>query len=158
MELAEIAATLRSYVSKSGTLEAVAMVADDVVVRCDGGGRVTVERGEAEAEPVDHAGATPAELGMELKRLPPFDVDAVKGEVSGPLGGLEHMALGVRALARALGERTVALAWLETLDEETALAISAREGEGVVVVIGDEQFQMDEGWPPERPASDPPVV
>jgi len=26
--------------------------------------------------------------------------------------------------------------------------LSAREGEGVVVVIGEEQFQMDEGWPP----------
>lgn len=151
MELPEVAATLRSYVSKSGMLEALAVVADDVVVRCEGDGRVYVEHGEeAEPEPVDHRGADPLPLGMDLKRLPPFDVDPGSGEVSGPLGGLEHVALGVLRLSRALGGFSVAIAFVPTTDG-TTLAISARDGEGVVVIIGDEQFEMDEGWPPERP-------
>jgi hypothetical protein len=152
MELPEIAATLRAYVSGSGALQAVAAVAQGIVT-CDGAGAVTVQRGEDdEPEPVDWAGAQPAELGIELKRLPPFDVDAEAGEVSGMLGGLEHVAEGVLALARALGPPGVAMAWLPTLDGESTLAISAREGEALVVVVGDEQYEMDEGWPPSRPA------
>ena len=151
MELPEVAATLRSYVSKSGMLEALVVVADDTVVRCDGTGKVFVEHGEeAEPEIVDHRAAEPLSLGMELKRLPPFDVDPASGEVSGPLGGLEHVALGVLRLSRALGGFSVAIAFVPTADG-TTLAISARDGEGVVVVIGEEQFEMDEGWPPERP-------
>lgn len=150
MELNQVAATLRSYVSKSGMAEAMALVEDDVVVRCDGRGRVTVERGEeGEPEPVDHRGAEAVPIDLELKRLPPFAVDAATGEVSGPLGGLEHVALGVLRLSRALGGFSVAIAIVPTTDD-TPLAISARDGEGVVVVIGDEQFEMDEGWPPER--------
>lgn len=150
MELPQVAATLRSYVSKSGMLEALAVVEDEVVVRCDRSGQVVVERGEeAEPEPVDHRGATALPIDLDLKRLPPFDVDAESGEVSGPLGGLEHVALGVLRLSRALGGFSVAIAIVPTADE-TPLAISARDGEGVVVVIGDEQFEMDEGWPPER--------
>jgi len=35
--------------------------------------------------------------------------------------------------------------------------LSAREGDGVVIVIGEEQYEMDESWPPRpqppRPAS-----
>lgn len=152
MELAQVAATLRSYVSKSGMLEAMALVEDDVVVRCDGRGRVVVERGEdGEPEPVDHRAAEPLPIDLELKRLPPFAVDQATGEVSGPLGGLEHVALGVLRLSRALGGFSVAIAIVPTTDD-TMLAISARDGEGVVVVIGDEQFEMDEGWPPDPAA------
>jgi hypothetical protein len=154
MELSEVAATLRSYVSKSGALQGVAVI-EDGVVTCDATGAVTIEReGDAEPELVEWRGAQAADLGMELKRLPPFDVDPVAGEVSGPLGALEHHALGVLHLARALGAGRVAIGVLPTLDE-TTLAISAREGEGVVVVVGDEQFEMEEGWPPERPAIPP---
>ncbi|HEU4657570.1 MAG TPA: hypothetical protein VFR97_08600 [Capillimicrobium sp.] len=156
MELEQVAATLRSYVSKSGMLEALAVVADDVVVRCDGRGKVFVERGEdGEPEPIDHRAAEPVPIGLDLKRLPPFAVDAETGEVSGPLGGLEHVALGVLRLSRAIGGFCVAIAFVPTTDD-TPLAISARDGEGVVVVIGDEQFEMDEGWPPEGLA--PPAV
>jgi hypothetical protein len=152
MELGEIGATLRAYVSRSGALQAVAAT-EHGIVTCDGTGVVTVQDHEdAESLPVPWRGAEAADLGVELKRLPPFDADAEAGEVSGVLGGLEHVAEGVLALARALGPPSVALAWLPTLDGETTLAISAREGEGLVVVIGDEQYEMDEGWPPSRPA------
>lgn len=151
MELAQVAATLRAYVSRGGALEAVAVV-EEGIVRCDGTGAVTLEREEAgEPQPLDWRAAEPADLGLELKRLPPFDVDPVGGEVTGVLGGLEHVAEGVRALAGALGGRSVALAVLPTSDG-TPLAISAREGEGLVVVIDDEQFEMEAGWPPQRPA------
>jgi hypothetical protein len=152
MELPEIGATLRSYVSRSGALQAVAAVPAGIVT-CDGDGVVTVQQDEDdEAVALEWRGAQAAELSIEPKRLPPFDADAIAGEVSGPLGGLEHVAEGVLALAEVLGAPGVALTWMPTLDGETTFALSARAGEGVVIVIGDEVYEMDEGWPPRRPA------
>ena len=150
MDLPEIGATLRSFVSRSGALEAAAVV-EEGIVRCDGAGAVTLERDEEVGpEPLEWRGAEAVDLGFEPKRLPPFAVDDTSGEVSGPLGGLEHVALGVLAVARAVGG--VAMTWVPTTDD-TTLALSAREGEGVVVVVGEEYFEMEEGWPPERPAT-----
>jgi hypothetical protein len=152
MELGAIGATLRSYVSRSGALQAVAAT-EHGIVTCDDTGAVTVQEHEdAESVPVEWRGSEAADLGVELRRLPPFFADATAGEVSGPIGGLEHVAEGLLALARVLGPPSVAVAWLPTRDGETTLAISAREGEGLVVVIGDEQYEMEEGWPPPRPA------
>lgn len=153
MELEQVGATLRSFVSKSGALQAV--VATPIgIVTCDGAGAVTFQESEAdEAVVVDVAGVGPATLDMELKRLPPFVVDELRGEVHGPLGGLEHVAEGVLSLTRALGGPSVAMTWPPTTDDETQFVVSGRDGEGVVVVIGDESFTMDEGWPPKRPAS-----
>ncbi len=79
-------------------------------------------------------------------------VDELRGEVHGPLGGLEHVAEAVLSLTRALGAPSVAMTWPPTTDDETELVVSGRDGEGVVVVIGDESFTMDESWPPKRPA------
>ncbi len=151
MELPQVGATLRSYVSKSGALQAMAAVPAGLVT-CDATGAVTLQEEEDGPEViVDVSGATAVPLDLEVKRLPPFQADASSGEVSGPLGGLEHVAEGVLALSRALGSPSVAFAWLPTTDD-TPLILSAREGEGVVVVIGEETYEMDEGWPPRRPA------
>ena len=153
MELEEVGATLRSFVSKSGALQAVAATPIGIVT-CDGTGAVSFqESDEAEPVAVDVAGVAPATLDMELKRLPPFVVDELRGEVHGPLGGLEHVAEGVLSLTRALGAPSAAMTWPPATDEETQFVVSGRDGEGVVVVIGDESFTMDEGWPPQRPAS-----
>jgi hypothetical protein len=151
MEQPEVAATLRSFVSRGGAVHVVAATPNGMF-GCDAAGTVTFQVGE-EDEPVvlEVEEATPAALDVEPRRLPPFVADELLGEVSGPLGGLEHVAEAALALSRALGEPSAAVVWLETTDD-TQLAISAREGEGVVVVIGDESFQMDEGWPPRRPA------
>jgi len=157
MDLAQVAATLRSYVSRSGTLQAVAATPAGLVT-CDATGAVTLQEPDADEEPValDWREAEPLELGVELRRLPPFAVDAEKGEVTNVLGGLEHVADGVAALAAALGAPNVVLVWLPTADEDTTLVVSGREGEGLVVVIDDEQFEIggpgQEGRPPQRPA------
>jgi hypothetical protein len=147
MELPEVAATLREYVAASGALQASAAVSDGLV-SCADDGAVTLQA-TADDEPVaiEAAGARAAPLELRPRRLPPFAVDAASGEVSGPLGGLEHVAECLLALSGALGEGVVALAWMPTTDG-TQLALSARAGEGVVVVVGDEHYAMEEGWPP----------
>jgi hypothetical protein len=151
MELEQVGATLRSFVSKSGALHAVAATPLGIVT-CDGTGAVFFqETDEDEPRQIDVKGVEPATLDMELKRLPPFVVDELRGEVHGPLGGLEHVAEGVLSLTRALGAPCGALSWPPATDDEIQFVVSGRDGEGVVVVIGDESFTMGEDWPPKRP-------
>lgn len=151
MELEQVGATLRSFVSKSGALQAVAATPLGIVT-CDGAGAVFFqETDEDEPVQVDVKGVEPTALDMELKRLPPFVVDGARGEVHGPLGGLEHVAEGLLSLTRALGAPSVAMTWPPATDDEIQFVLSGRDGEGVVVVIGDESFTMGDDWPPKRP-------
>jgi hypothetical protein len=149
-DLETVAATLLSYVRASGALVATAAI-PGATVTVDLNGDVLAEREDAPGpQPVDASAAAPLDLGLQVRELPPMDVDPVTAEVRGMIGALEHLAEGVSALARALGGRSVALVQFPTVDEETPFALSAREGEGTIVVVGDEQYEMAVGWPPPR--------
>ena len=90
------------------------------------------------------AGPAPTpDLGA-LRRLPPFDVDVEKGEVAGPVGGLQHLAGGVAALARVLGGRNVAMAQFATSDPAAPLSLTARAdgSDPIVVLLGEEEFEL----------------
>jgi hypothetical protein len=141
------AATLLAYVSASGALGATAVIeAGTVDVEADGS--ASLEPPESPlAEPLDAHASAPLGLGVQVRALPPFAVDAEAGEVTGAMGALEHFAEGVRALAAALGGRSVALVRFPATDGETPFALAARDGEGLVVVIGDDQYEMDPSWP-----------
>src|SRR6185436_6457490 len=89
------AATLHAYVRASGALGASALIDE---------GMVEVVADEPLADD-----AAPLSLDLAVRKLPPFAVNAATGEVSAPLGALEHLADGVRALAGAFGDRSVAL-------------------------------------------------
>jgi hypothetical protein len=83
----------------------------------------------------------------EVKQLPPFHVDRDSGEIAAPLGDMEHLARAVIGLAELLGARNVALVQFETDDPDAPLGISARNGEPVVVSIGDDEYEMGREWP-----------
>lgn len=85
--------------------------------------------------------AEPPELPV-VPHLPPFEVDASAGQVTGPLGGVEALARGLEAIATALGGRSVALALFATTDADTPLGIAARTGESPLLTIGDQQFHL----------------
>jgi len=141
------AATLLAYVRASGALGATAVV-EPGTVDVDADGSASLERHESPlAEPLDAESAAPLGLGVAVRALPPFQVDAEAGEGTGAMGALEHLAEGVRALAAALGGQSVALVRFPATDGETDFALAAREGEGLIVVIGDDQYQMDPQWP-----------
>jgi hypothetical protein len=142
-----VASTLLAYVSASGALGATAIVeAGTVDVEADGSASLEPHESPV-AEPLDAHAAQALDLGVEVRSLPPFRVDAEAGEVTGAVGALEHLAEGVRALAVVLGEGSVTLVRFPATDGETPFALAARPGEGLVVAIGDDQYQMDPQWP-----------
>ena len=84
-----------------------------------------------------------------MRQLAPFDVDVAAGEIAAPPGGVAHLAGAVRGVADLLGGRNVAMVQFETNQPEAPLAITARAGgaDPLVLTLGDEEFEMDPGWP-----------
>ncbi len=142
---------LREFLHRSGALRAVALVERPVdhapaVVDCGRFAPVEVDLGDRIVQlPHDVRLEAPIPPLPQIRQLPPFDVDVTAGEVVGTIGGLHHLADGVRALAEALGGQSVAMAVFETTDAATPLALTARAGgdEPIAVALGDEQFELD---------------
>lgn len=143
---------LREFLHRSGAIRVVAVVAlEDSSALVDVGRLLPVEVtiGERVVH-LPHALQLDAAVLMvpEVKQLPAFDVDPATGEVSSPLGGLEHYAIAVRQLAQILGEANIALASWETTSPDVPLSITARASEdALVLALGEEGFEMEPGWP-----------
>jgi hypothetical protein len=67
-----------------------------------------------------------------------FDYET--GELSAPIGAIEHLADSVKALAAVFGGRTVATAEFPTRD--FPITIAAREGEPAILSAGDEEYEL----------------
>jgi hypothetical protein len=152
--IAQIAVTLRAFVSASGALEATLLLDQGVealvlVVVCPAVGPLLLGEGEDVVQlDTDRLAAAPLPL-PDVKALPPFEVDAVRAEITAPLGGVEHHARAVRELAEAFPGRSVVSVEFATTDVETPLTIAARTGDRLVLGLGpEEQFEMAPGWPP----------
>ena len=74
--------------------------------------------------------------------LPPIEVDAEQASVAAPIGAIDALAEAVTALAKALGGRSVVLAFFQTTDDEIPFGIAARPGEPVLLTLGEDQFEM----------------
>jgi hypothetical protein len=146
---------LREFLHRSGAIRAVAVVAGEpgeppAVVDCGRLAPIEVETG-GRTVIVPHAAeldAVTPELPA-VRRLPPFDVDAVTAEITAPPGGVAHLASAVRDLADLLGGRNVAMAQFETSDPGAPLAITSRAGgaDAIVLSLGEDEFEMEPGWP-----------
>ncbi|MBA2349217.1 MAG: hypothetical protein H0V81_13075 [Solirubrobacterales bacterium] len=143
---------LREFLHRSGALRTVAVVQledDTAVVDVGRLQPVEVTIGERTVQ-LPHALELDAAalLVPDVKQLPPFEVDPSTGEVSSPLGGLEHYARSVRDLAGILGEDNVAFVSWETSDPEVPISITARASDdGLLVTLGEEEFETEPGWP-----------
>lgn len=91
---------------------------------------------ELEAEPLSGA--------IELRQLPPFDVEPETGQVTGTLGGLDMLADAMKDLAALLGGRSVAIAVYQTTTPGIDLTVTARAGEPVLVTLGDQEWELPE--------------
>lgn len=152
--IAEIAVTLRAFVSAAGALEATLLLdqgtaVPPLVVACPAVGPAILGEGEDVVQlDVARLAAAPLSVPLpDIRPLPPFEVDAVRAEITAPLGGVEHQARAVLALAEAFPGRSVLVVVFATSDPETPLRLVARAGDPMVLALGEEQFEMDAGWP-----------
>src|SRR5215217_6027077 len=94
-QIAQIAVTLRAFVHASGALEATLLLDQGaelpiLVVECPAVGPVLLSEGEDVVQlDADRLAAEPLPL-LDVRALPPFEVDAVRAEITSPLGGVEH--------------------------------------------------------------------
>jgi hypothetical protein len=144
-----VLATVRDFVERSGALGVTVLLDRGEghgapLVDCRAGEPLTVTQGTQSALIPDQAleGVPPLPLSPP-RPVPPtaLEVDPVLGEVSGPIGVVAMLAEGVLELARVLGGRTVAVADFATRSGDE-LSISARDGEPVVLTVGEQQFEL----------------
>ena len=159
--LDEVVVLLREFLHRSGALRAVAVVAGG-----GGEGPAVVDVRRLQPTEVEIGGrsvllphaielhATPPPL-PEVRQLPRFDVDVAAAQIAAPPGALAHLAGAVRDLAGLLGGRNVAMVQFETNDPDAPMAITARAGgpEPLVLALGEEEFEMDPGWPGRAPGA-----
>jgi hypothetical protein len=155
-------AALREFLHRSGAIRVAA-----IVDLAPGEGPALIDVARLEPTEVAMGGQVvhmphAIELDVEVpelpdvKQLPPFEVRPEEGEVAGPLGGMEHYGRAVRGLAELLGGRNVAMVQFETNDPDAPLGITARTGDPVVISIGEDEYEMEPGWPDAGPPPQPP--
>jgi hypothetical protein len=146
-ERALAVALARELLHRTGALR-VSIALDSTlpaVVECERFGAIVVHEEQGELElPHDAADeiALPADLPT-MRQLPPFEVDAAGGEIAGVLGGVEMLARAVRELAALLPGKSVVAAEYETTDPDCVLGLAGRNGEPVVVLLGEHEFELD---------------
>lgn len=143
-------ATVRAFCEASGA-QRVAVLLDTgdgegTAIECEPGAPAVLTTADGESLEVPaSAGAPAAARDLDVPLAPPgtaVEVDLALDRVSAPVGVLPSLADGVLALARALGGRSVATAEFATSDPERPLTVAARDGEGVVLAVGDEHFEL----------------
>ena len=150
-ELDAVVVALREFLHRAGALLVEAVVdrgplTEAALVSVGRNTPVEVVEGERRVH-LPHAVelAPPAEAAIpvpDVKQLPPVEVDPAELTVTGPIGGVQHVADGLSRLAGAIGGRSVAVAYLPTLGVDEPLGIAARPGESPVLTLGDEQFML----------------
>ena len=68
--------------------------------------------------------------------------DPATGELAAPIGAIANLGEAVLALARAFGGRSVATAEFGTRDPDLPMTIVARDGEPLLLAVGDGRFEL----------------
>jgi hypothetical protein len=149
--LAAVCATVEVFAAGTAAERVVLLLdagdpAAPVLVEYAGGSHeVTVGETVERFDPGRHA--RPLALpGLRAVPATAISADPDSGELSAPLGSIQHLADVVLALARAVGGRSVATATFPTADPRTPLTLAAREGEDVVLELAGRHFSL-----PSRP-------
>jgi hypothetical protein len=122
-ELDCVVVALRDFLHRSGAVRAIAALDHaHAIVDCPRFAPVEIERDD---------------------QPPPFEIDTEHGEVTAPLGSLESLGGAVRALAGSLSPGAVVVASFATTTPDTLLSVSARQGEPIVIALGEEIFELE---------------
>ena len=148
-----IVVLLRDFLHRAGAVRAIALVATG-----DAEGPVVIDCGRllpVEVRWPDHVVHLPTRssspprppLSRTSSRCRASRWTGTRARSPRRSGGLSTTRVAVKSLAAILGGDNVALVTFETTDPETPLSVSARGDDPIVLSLGDEQFEMDPGWP-----------
>lgn len=145
-ELALAVALARELLHGSGAL--LVSVALDrpepALVECARLRAIVVRDGAGEHE-LPHDAASHVELPELplMRQLPPMEIEPETGRVAGVIGGLEMLGEAVRDIAAMLPGASVVAAEYETSDPAAPLGLAARGGDPVVVLLGEDEFELE---------------
>jgi len=149
---ADALATVRAFAERSRAERVVLLVdhGDEATVMLDCAPDLTVEVAEG-----DRSWTVPPETPVPAGPRPLPDIrpapssalraDPETGELAAPIGAVANLGESVLGLARAFGGRSVASADFATHDPRLPMTIVAREGEPLLLAIGDGRFELPLG-------------
>lgn len=119
------------------------------IVECERLRAIVVRDGDGSARELPHDAAGDVALPPLpfMHQLPAFEVDPDDGRVAGALGGLEMLGRAVRGVAALLPGASVVAADYETNDPAVPLGLAGRAGEPLVVLIGEQEFELEVDQP-----------
>jgi hypothetical protein len=147
---AEALATVREFAERSDALRVVLLVDNgdaEMPAMLDRSADGTVElTHEGTAWTIPSATPVPARP-RDLPDIRPapssaLRADPITGELAAPIGAVANLGEAVLGLARAFGGRSVASAEFGTHDPDLPMTIVAREGEPLLLAVGDGRFEL----------------
>ena len=147
---AEAIATVRAFVARSEALRVVLLLdlgdaEEPAMLDAEPGGAIELTD-EGDPHPVPAAMPVPAPPRTlpEIRPAPAsaLKADPVTGELAAPIGAIANLGHAVLGLARAFGGRSVASAEFATQDPDLPMTIVAREGEPLLLAVGDGRFEL----------------
>ena len=147
---AEAIATVREFAARAGAERVIALVDrgedhEPAMLECAGAGDIQLtDEGRTWTIPAAAPSPAPARPLPEIRPAPAsaISADPETGEVSAPLGAVANLARAVLALARTFGGRSVATADFPTSDPGLPMTIAAREGEPLLLAVGEGRFVL----------------
>jgi hypothetical protein len=147
---AEALATVRAFAERADALRVVLLVdngdAEEPAMldrTADGTVELTHQGSAWTVPPATPVPAPPRAL-PDIRPAPSSAVraDPVTGELAAPIGAIANLGEAVLGLARAFGGRSVASAEFATHDPELPMTIVARQGEPLLLAVGDGRFEL----------------
>ena len=147
---AEAIATVRAFAARSEALRVVLLLdlgdaEQPAMLDAGPGGTLELtDEGAAHAVPAEMPVPAPPRALPEIRPAPSsaLKADPLTGELSAPIGAIANLGHAVLGLARAFGGRSVASAEFATQDPDLPMTIVAREGEPLLLAVGDGRFEL----------------
>lgn len=147
---AQAIATVRAFAVRSEALRVVLLLDlgdEEAPAMLDAGPSGDVDltdEGEAYLVPAEMPVPVPARALPEIRPAPSsaLKADPITGELAAPIGAIANLGSAVLGLARAFGGRSVATAEFATEDPDLPMTIVARDGEPLLLAVGDGRFEL----------------
>ena len=147
---ADAIATVRAFAARSEALRVVLLVdlgdeESPAMLDAEAGGAIELTaEGEPHTVPAEMPIPAPPRTLPDIRPAPSsaMRADPITGELAAPIGAIANLGHAVLGLARAFGGRSVATAEFATQDPDLPMTIVAREGEPLLLAVGDGRFEL----------------